>query len=158
MPRRCWLMKSEPEVFSIDDLARAKRTGWEGVRNFQARNSMRDDMSKDDLVLFYHSSADPSGVAGLAAVDGPPVADPTQFEKKSEFYDATSDKADPRWVMRHIRFVEKFSEVLPLEKLKADPKLAGMPLLQRGQRLSVQPVDPKHFSHVLKLAKAKTTP
>ncbi len=151
---RTWLVKSEPDVFSIDDLQQAGSTGWEGVRNFQARNSMRDDMKPGDEVLYYHSNAKPSGVAGIAKVKGAPVPDPTQFDKKSEYFDPTSPKADPRWVMVHIAFVEKFPQVVPLEVLKADPKLAGMPLLQKGQRLSVQPVDPAHFKRVVALGRA----
>lgn len=153
---RFWLMKSEPEVFSIDDLARDKTTLWEGVRNYQARNFMRDDMQLGDLVLFYHSNAEPSGVAGVAKVVGPAVPDPTQFDKKSEYYDAGSTKEDPRWLVVSVGFVERFAGVLPLEALKREKALAGMALLQRGQRLSVQPVSKEHFAKVLALAKAKT--
>ncbi|MBL8910914.1 MAG: EVE domain-containing protein [Archangium sp.] len=151
-----WLMKSEPDVFSIDDLKKARVTGWEGVRNFQARNYMRDSMKEGELVLFYHSNGDPSGVAGVAKVHGAPIPDPTQFQKKHEYYDATSPKDDPRWMMRQVEFVERFDAVIPLEVLKADPKLSGMPLLQKGQRLSVQTVTPAHFARVLELAKSKT--
>ncbi len=158
MTAKYWLMKSEPEVFSIADLAKAKVTGWEGVRNFLARNYMRDLMKAGELVLFYHSNGDPTGVAGLARVHGEPIPDPTQFQKKSEYYDATSPKDDPRWMMRQLEFVERFKSVLELSVLKADPKLKGMPLLQKGQRLSVQEVSPVHFAHVLALAKAKTAP
>jgi predicted RNA-binding protein with PUA-like domain len=150
---RTWLVKSEPDVFSIDDLKAAGSTGWEGVRNYQARNTMRDDMKPGDEVLFYHSNASPSGVAGIAKVKGAPVPDPTQFDKKSEYFDPTSPKADPRWVMVHVAFAEKFAQVVPLEVLKADPSLAGMPLLQKGQRLSVQPVDPAHFKRVVALGR-----
>lgn len=151
-----WLIKSEPDVFSIDDLKKVGVTGWEGVRNFTARNSMRDAMKEGELVLFYHSNGDPSGVAGLAKVHGAPLPDPTQFQKKSEYYDATSPKDAPRWVMRQFAFVERFAKLIPLDVLKADPKLAGMPLLAKGQRLSVQPVSPAHFARVLELAQAKT--
>ena len=156
MSERFWLVKSEPEVFSIADLAKAKSSGWEGVRNFQARNTMRDDMKPGELVLFYHSNAKPSGIAGLAKVKGAPVPDPTQFDPKSEYYDATSPRDEPRWVMVNLAFVERFAEVLPLETLKADKALVGMPLLQKGQRLSVQPVTAAQFAHVLKLSKSKT--
>lgn len=151
-----WLMKSEPDVFSIDDLKKAKVTGWEGVRNFQARNSMRDAMTPGDLVLFYHSSAEPPGVAGLAKVHGEPKVDPTQFDSKSEYFDETSDRKEPRWVYREIAFVEKFATFVPLEVLRADAKLVGMALLQKGQRLSVQEVSKPHFTRVLSHAKAKT--
>lgn len=158
MAKRYWLMKSEPEVYSISDLEKDGTSGWEGVRNYQARNSMRDDMKDGDLVLYYHSNAKPPGVAGVAKVSGPPVPDPSQFDKKSEYYDATSDKAEPRWLMARIAFVEKFAQVVPLDVLKADNALTGMPVLQKGQRLSVQPVSPEHFARVLKLARAKTRP
>lgn len=154
---RFWLMKSEPDVFSIDDLARAKQTGWDSVRNYQARNSMRDDMAVGDLVLFYHSNAEPSGVAGVAKVVGPAIADPTQFDPKSEYHDARSTKADPTWLMVTVGFVERFDDVVSLAALKAEKSLAGMPLLQKGQRLSVMEVSKAHFARVLKLAKAKTT-
>jgi predicted RNA-binding protein with PUA-like domain len=158
MPRGYWLLKSEPDVYSIDALKQDGRTGWGGVRNYQARNFMRDTMREGDLVLFYHSNAEPPGVAGVAKVAGPPEPDPTQFDKQSEYYDAGSTKAEPRWVQVPVGFVEKFKAVVPLETLKADPKLAGMAVLQRGQRLSVQPVSPEHFARVLALAGAKTKP
>lgn len=151
-------MKSEPDVFSIDDLERDGVTGWEGVRNYQARNFMRDEMKQGDLVFFYHSNAEPPGLAGLARVDGPAIPDPTQFDKKSEYYDAGSDKSEPRWLMVTVRFVEKFPRLVPLEVLKADPALKGLALLQKGQRLSVQPVSRAHAKRLLALAKSKTKP
>jgi predicted RNA-binding protein with PUA-like domain len=153
---KLWLMKSEPEVYSIDDLARDSSTTWEGVRNFQARNYLRNDARTGDLVLFYHSNADPSGVAGLARVSREAYPDPTQFQKKSPYYDETSSPDDPRWSMVDVEFVEKFDQVLPLETLKNDPKLGKMLVVQKGQRLSVQPVERTHFAHVLSLAGAKT--
>lgn len=151
-----WLMKSEPDVFSIDDLERDGTTGWEGVRNYQARNFMRDQMAVGDLVLYYHSNAEPSGLAGLAKVAGPAIADPTQFDKKSEYYDAASKKDDPTWKMVTVAFVEKFPRVVSLAELKAQKALEGMGVLQKGQRLSVMPVSKAHVAVVLKLAKAKT--
>jgi predicted RNA-binding protein with PUA-like domain len=151
-----WLMKSEPDVFSIDDLERDGTTGWEGVRNYQARNFMRDQMAVGDLVLYYHSNAEPSGVAGVAKVAGPAVPDPTQFDTKSEYYDANSKKDDPTWKMVSVGFVERFPRVLSLAELKAEKALAGMGVLQKGQRLSVMPVSKPHFAAVLKLARAKT--
>jgi predicted RNA-binding protein with PUA-like domain len=150
-----WLMKSEPEVFSIHDLAREKVTGWEGVRNYQARNFMRDDMRKGDWVLFYHSNAQPSGVAGLARVEGPAVADLTQFDRKSPYYDEKSTRENPRWLMVTVEFVEAFPKVVTLEELKKDKKLEGMALLQRGQRLSVQPLSKAHFVRVLQHAQSR---
>jgi predicted RNA-binding protein with PUA-like domain len=152
-PMRHWLMKSEPDVYSIADLERDGASGWEGVRNYQARNFMRDDMKPGDLVLFYHSNAEPSGVAGVARVDGAALPDPSQFDKKSEYYDAASTKAAPRWQMVRVAFVERFARVVPLELLKNDGALAGMLVLAKGQRLSVQPVDPKHFARVCALAR-----
>jgi predicted RNA-binding protein with PUA-like domain len=148
-----WLVKSEPEVFSIDDLCREKTTGWEGVRNYQARNSMRDEMKPGEQVLYYHSNADPSGIAGIAKVRGAPIPDPTQFDPKSEYYDATSSRAEPRWQMVILEFAERFDQLLTLERLKKDKALKGMLLLQKGQRLSVQPVEKAHFEHILKLAR-----
>lgn len=153
-----WLMKSEPGECSVDDaLAAPKATvPWVGVRNYQARNFMRDEMKAGDLVLFYHSNAEPPGVAGVAKVHGEPIPDPSQFDKKSEYYDAGSSKAEPRWMMAQLAFVERFEKVVPLEVLKADQALVGMPVLAKGQRLSVQTVSPAHFARVLKLAGAKT--
>ena len=119
---------------------------------------MRDDMKEGDLVLYYHSNARPSGVAGVAKVHGAPVPDPSQFDKKSEYYDPGSKKDDPRWLMARIAFVERFIDVVPLDVMKADKLLTGMPLLQKGQRLSVQPVSAEHLGRVLKLAGAKTRP
>jgi predicted RNA-binding protein with PUA-like domain len=158
MAKRYWLVKSEPDVYSIEDLERDGVTGWEGVRNYLARNTMRDEMKEGDLVLFYHSNAEPPGVAGLAKVHGAALPDPSQFDKKSEYYDATSSRAAPRWLMAQVQFVEKFKAPVPLAALKADPSLIGMPLLQKGQRLSVQPVSTEHFARVLKLARARTKP
>ncbi len=153
-----WLIKSEPDVYSIDSLKKDRTTEWTGVRNFQARNFMRDSMKPGELLLFYHSNAQPPGVAGIAKVAGAPVPDVTQFDTKSEYFDDTSDKTAPRWVAARVGFVEKFANPVPLEVLKADPQLDGMALLQKGQRLSVQPVSEAHFKRVLKLAKAKTKP
>lgn len=155
--QRHWLLKSEPSVYSIDDLERDGSTGWEGVRNYQARNTMRDEMKEGDLVLFYHSNATPPAVAGLARVTGVVTPDPTQFDPKSELFDPKSRKDDARWLMCHIAFLEKFATPVPLERLKADAALAGMPLLQKGQRLSVQPVSAAHFALVLEHAGRRTS-
>lgn len=150
-----WLMKSEPEVYSIEDLERDRRTGWEGVRNYQARNFMRDSMRVGDLVLFYHSNAEPSGIAGLAKVCGPAIPDPTAFEAKSEYFDPKSDREDPTWLMAQLEFVERFPSVLPLEAIRAERRFAGMALLARGQRLSVQPVSKAHFELAVKLGRGR---
>lgn len=150
-----WLMKSEPDVFSIDDLKKARTTTWEGVRNFTARNFMRDGMKIGDLVLYYHSNADPSGVAGLAKVSKLAYPDPTQFDPKSEYYDATAKKDEPRWLMVEVAFVEKFPTLVSLERLKKEKSLAKMLVVQKGQRLSVQPVEAKHFERVVALGHAE---
>lgn len=152
---RHFLMKSEPSVFSIDDFAKVKGgvTGWEGVRNYQARNLMRDEMRKGDRVLFYHSSADVTGVAGIAEIALEAHPDPTQFDPKSDYYDAGSSPAEPRWLQVGVRLVEKFAAPVSLEQIRATAALAGMDLLRRGNRLSVQRVTPAEFETVLALAK-----
>lgn len=151
--RRYWLVKSEPDVYSITDLERDGETCWDGVRNYQARNTMRDDMRVGDPVLFYHSNADPVGVAGVAEVSREAYPDHTQFDPKSPYHDAKSDPDDPRWVMVDVRFVERFDDVVPLADIKDDPAFEGMPLIQKGQRLSVQPVEKKHFDRVVKMGR-----
>jgi predicted RNA-binding protein with PUA-like domain len=155
--RQYWLMKSEPDVFSIDDLERKGREAWDGVRNFQARNFMRDQMAVGDLVLFYHSNATPPGVAGLARVASAAYPDPSAFDPDSKYYDPDSDPDAPRWWLVDVEFVEKFAEQVSLDALKAAAKkeLAGMLVARRGQRLSVQPVEKDHFVWVLRMAKAK---
>ena len=153
MPTRgYWLMKSEPESYGIDHLARDRRTAWEGVRNYRARNFMRDQMRLGDGVLFYHSSADPPGIAGVARVCSEPYPDPSQFDPSSPYFDAGSERSEPRWHLVDIEFVQKLDEPLSLAFLREQKALAGMALLQRGQRLSVQPVTPAEWRHVLKLA------
>jgi predicted RNA-binding protein with PUA-like domain len=149
---RHWLVKSEPDVFSIDDLARAGTTGWEGVRNYQARNAMLE-MQLGDLALYYHSNAAPSGVAGVCEVVKLAYPDPTQFDRKSEYFDPASRREDPRWKMVDVGFVEKLPRTLSLDELKAEPALAGMIVLQKGTRLSVTPVTKAHFEHVRAMAR-----
>jgi predicted RNA-binding protein with PUA-like domain len=154
-----WLMKSEPEVYSIDDLQRDAHTSWEGVRNYQARNFMRDDMAVGDWVLFYHSNAAPpgvTGIAGVARVCREAYPDHAQFDSRSPYHDPASTPESPRWYMVDIEFVEKFARVVSLAELRDRTELQGMPLLQRGQRLSVQPVSPEHVQVVLRLAGART--
>jgi predicted RNA-binding protein with PUA-like domain len=150
-----WLIKSEPTAYAIDALARDGRTGWEGVRNYQARNSMRDDMALGDLVLFYHSNATPTGVVGLAKVASGPYPDPSQFDRASDYYDPASTPDAPRWLQVDFAFVEKWAEAVTLPELKADPALEGMLVVRRGMRLSVQPVEQAHFDHVVALGRAK---
>ena len=146
-----WLMKSEPDVFSIGDLEREGSTPWDGVRNYQARNYMRDMMAIGDLVLFYHSNTSPPGVVGVARVVREAYPDPTAFDETSEVYDPKSSPAAPRWFLVDVGFVERWPRTVPLDELKADPALAEMLVVQRGQRLSIQPVEPVHFRHVLAL-------
>jgi predicted RNA-binding protein with PUA-like domain len=150
-----WLMKSEPDVYSVDDLAREKVGTWEGVRNYQARNHMRA-MRAGELAFFYHSSVEPPGLAGLMRVHREAYPDPTQFDPKSPYFDAKSRPDAPRWERVDVAFVEKLPRFVPLEELKSDPKCAGMLVIQRGMRLSVQPVERAHFMHLLKRAGAHT--
>jgi len=154
--RKYWLMKSEPDVYSIQDLERGGREGWEGVRNYQARNLMRDEMRVGDLVLFYHSNAKPPGVAGVSRICREAYTDDSQFDPESPYYDARADPKNPRWVRVDVEYVETFEDLVSLPTLKGDPDLADMLVTQRGSRLSVQPVAKHHFRHVLGLAKAKT--
>lgn len=153
MPRH-WLMKSEPSVFSFDDLlARPKKTdGWEGVRNYQARNYMRA-MKEGDRVLFYHSTAEPPHVAGLAEVVREAYPDHSAFDPKSKYFDPKSDRARPRWHMVDVRALAKFPRSVSLPELKANPKLKKMLVVQKGQRLSVQPVTKEEFGEVVRMAK-----
>jgi predicted RNA-binding protein with PUA-like domain len=153
MPKRYWLMKSEPETYSIDDLARDGKTHWEGVRNFKARNNMRA-MSVGDEVLFYHSNANPPGVAGLARVCRTAYPDPTQFDKKSDYFDEKSDPSDPRWDMVDVAFVAKAKELVALPDVKAEAALATMELIRYG-RLSVQSVTKEQFERVKKMGGMK---
>lgn len=143
-----WLMKSEPDVFSIDDLKKNKTTLWEGVRNYQARNFMMNDMQVGDAVLFYHSSSDPSGVAGVAVISKAAIPDPTQFDKKSEYFEPKATKDKPIWFCTEVKFVTKFANFIPLEQIKKDKKLAGMMVIQKGSRLSIQPVEQKDFEYI----------
>lgn len=148
-----WLMKSEPDVFSIDDLKNKKKSGWDGVRNYQARNFMRDEMKIGDLVLFYHSSCEIPGVAGLACVSKESHPDPTQFDSKSDYYDPKATKDNPRWFMVEVEFVEKFDDVITLSEIKERKELANMPLVQKGSRLSINPVTEKEFKTIVQMKK-----
>lgn len=149
-----WLVKSEPESYSIDHFAKDRTSDWTGVRNYQARNYLRE-MKPGDQVLYYHSSGNPSGVVGLAEVKSAAQPDKTQFDKRSEFYDPKATKDAPRWFCPTLEFVRKFSRPIPLSELKSDGGFGGMPLLERGSRLSVQPVSGDHFRKILSLEKEK---
>ena len=152
--RSYWLLKSEPDVFSYSDLVRAKAstTHWDGVRNYQARNTLRDEMKVGDLVLYYHSNAKPPGVAGFAEVASEAYPDPTALDPKDPHFDPKSDPEDPRWVLVDIVGVEQAPNLVSLEALKANPKLTEMAVVQRGSRLSVQPVTPAEWKLVRKMA------
>ncbi|HYH80543.1 MAG TPA: EVE domain-containing protein [Longimicrobium sp.] len=150
---KCWLMKSEPEVFSIDDLARDGRTSWEGVRNYQARNFMRDEMQVGDPVLFYHSNAEPLGVAGLARVARTGYPDPSARDPESDYFDPKAGDDDPRWFMVDIEFAERFPRVVTLDDLRAAPGLEKMLVINKS-RLSVQPVTDAEYDIVVELGRA----
>lgn len=149
-----WLMKSEPELYGIDDLRRDGETGWEGVRNYQARNHLRA-MAVGDLFLFYHSQADPLGVAGLGRVVAGASPDPTQFDLASPYADPGAPADGSRWSWVRVAFVERLPSVVTLAVIKSDPLLAGMEVARRGSRLSVHPVDAAAFDRVVALGRGK---
>jgi len=142
-----WLMKSEPEEFGIDDLVREKSTPWFGVRNYQARNFMRDDMKIGDGVLFYHSSCPEPGVAGIAKVSSKAYPDASQFDPESKYYDPKATPESPRWFHVDVKLVRK-TRLVSLAEMREEPKLAGMRLLQRGNRLSITPVTPEEWRFI----------
>lgn len=153
---RYWLMKSEPDEFSIDDLAAApeKSVAWFGVRNYTARNFMRDQMRLGDLVFFYHSSCPQPGIAGLATVSRQAYPDTTQFDPKSKYFDAKATSETPRWFNVDVKLKKK-TRLVSLDELRTHPELARMIILQRGNRLSVTPIDPADWEFVLGLMKRK---
>ncbi|MGB0413745.1 MAG: EVE domain-containing protein [Coraliomargarita sp.] len=152
-----WLMKSEPDVFSFDDLkSRPKQTEpWDGVRNYQARNFMRDEMQVGDLILFYHSNTNPPGVAGIAEVASKPYPDSTAFDKKSKYYDAKSDPENPRWILVDVKYHADLETMVSLEQMKGMSELAEMRVLQRGNRLSITPVTQAEFKAIAQAGGAK---
>ena len=147
-----WLMKSEPDEVSIDDALAAPdaTVAWTGVRNYQARNFMRDGMKIGDGVLFYHSSCPEPGIAGIARVASGIKPDPTQFDAKSPYYDPASKKDDPRWLLVDVQAVRK-TRLLPLPELRARPELADLVVLRKGNRLSITPVEPAHWRVIEKM-------
>ena len=148
-----WLMKSNPKFFGINDLQRLGTDGWEGVRNYRARNFMRDDMKVGDEVLFYHSSAKPSGVAGIMTISKAGYPDPTQFHPEHRHYDPIATEEKPRWYMVDVKFEQAFTEVLPLLELKFIPALEDSLLLRKGcQQLTVIPLEPKHWQAIMDMA------
>jgi predicted RNA-binding protein with PUA-like domain len=151
--RHCWLMKSEPEVFSIADLQRVGRERGDGVRNYQARNFMRS-MQVGDRVLFYHSNAEPSGIAGLAVITATAIPDLSALDPESPYFDAKATPADPRWSMVEVGFEAAFPQVLPLSDLRLIPDLGNLWLFHRA-RLSVQPVEPRDFAFICQVAASR---
>ena len=156
MPRQHWLMKCEPYVYSIHDLERDGTTYWDGVRNYSARNLMRDKMRIGDRVLYYHSNAKPPGVAGIAEVCRESYPDHTQFDPSSKYLDPKATDENPRWFMVDIRFVEKFPREVGLPEIRATPELAKMVLVNRS-RLSVQPVTEAEYEHIVRMASAASS-
>ena len=146
-----WLIKSEPDAYSIDDLERDGREMWDGIRNYQARNTMRDDMKIGDEVFFYHSSCKEPGVVGIAKVASAPYPDPTQFDRKAKYFDPKSSKDDPRWWLVDVEFVRKTKRNVTLSEIKAQKSLDDMILTRKGNRLSIMPVSKKHWTKILSL-------
>ncbi len=146
-----WLMKSEPDAYGIDDLKRDRREPWDGIRNYQARNMMRDDMRIGDKVFFYHSNCKDVGVVGVMKVASKPYPDPTQFDHESNYYDPKSNPDDPRWCLVDVQFVKKLSRTISLAEIKAHPGLDDMILVRKGNRLSIMPVSEDHWNLILGL-------
>jgi predicted RNA-binding protein with PUA-like domain len=153
-----WLFKSEPDEFSFDDLKQRKKKTepWNGVRNYQARNFMRDGMKVGDLALFYHSNTAVPGIAGLVTITSAAYADPTQFASESDYFDPKSDPADPRWLMVDVTWQADFPNYVSLQQLKDDPRLTDLLILRRGNRLSVTPVEERHFKRICELGGVKS--
>ncbi|MCC6783928.1 MAG: EVE domain-containing protein [Planctomycetes bacterium] len=150
--RRHWLFKTEPDVYSIEDLAREGSTLWDGVRNYQARNLLRDDLQLGDGVFIYHSSCERLGIAGLATVTGVGIADPSAFDPASPYHDPKSRPAAPTWYCVEIAFERRFTPLIARDAIAAEPGLAAMVLLQRGSRLSIQPVGADEARRLLQMA------
>lgn len=144
-------MKSEPDVYSIDDLQRDGQEMWDSIRNYQARNMMRDDMRIGDPIFFYHSSCKEPGVVGIAEVASKPYPDPVQFDKQSRYFDAKSDPDNPRWILVDVKFVRKLKRNVTLTEIKSEKSLADMILTRKGNRLSIMPVEKKHWDKILSL-------
>lgn len=151
-----WLMKSEPDAFSIDMLKKMKVSPWDGVRNYQVRNMIRDDMKVGDIALFYHSNAGlETGIAGQMKISSTAYPDPTQFDSKSQYYDAKSTRDNPRWLCVDVAFLSKLPRVVTLQEIKSNKFFAQIPLVQRGTRLSIMPLSEKHFKKIIALAERK---
>lgn len=146
-----WLMKSEPDTFSIDDLKAVKIEHWDGVRNYQARNMMRDEMKKGDLVFFYHSNCSEPGIVGIMKVHQEAYPDFTSWDSSSKYFDAKSTEENPRWFMVDVKYQRKLKRTISLQELKSATKLENMPLVRRGNRLSIMPVTKKEWDYILSL-------
>ncbi|MBT8106776.1 MAG: EVE domain-containing protein [Gammaproteobacteria bacterium] len=146
-----WLMKSEPDAYGIDDLERDQREPWDGIRNYQARNMMRDDMKVGDEAFFYHSNCKEPGIVGIMKIASEPYPDPTQFDRKSKYFDPKSSKDDPRWILVDVQFVRKLDRTISLTEIKATKGLDGLILTRKGNRLSIMPIENKHWNKLLRL-------
>ncbi len=146
-----WLMKSEPDAFSLDDLEAVAQEPWDGVRNYQARNMMRDQMKVGDRVFFYHSNCKVPGIVGLAEVVREGYVDHTAFDPEAHYYDPKSDPGNPRWYMVDLKFERRLGRTITLQELKERPELADMPLVRKGNRLSVMPVSAEDWTFILRL-------
>ena len=155
MAKKYWLVKSEPEVYSIEDLRKEKNftTAWDGVRNYQARNFIRDDMKKGDGVLFYYSSTKPNAVVGNCEIVKEGYPDKTQFDPDDEHFFPSADPANPAWYSVDIKFISQFKHPVTLDEIKANPKLRNIRLIQRGNRLSVMPVSKEEFDEIVRMGK-----
>ena len=150
MKFRKWLMKTEPDVYSIDDLENEGKTHWEGIRNYQARNFMMNDMTVGDEVLIYHSNASPPGIVGLATIASEPYPDHFAWNDESKYFDAKSTPEKPRWFMVDVAFKKKLNQMISLETLKNDTNLIDMMVTKKGSRLSIQPVSDTEFDYIIK--------
>ena len=151
--KKYWLMKSEPNAYSIDDLERDGYTYWDGVRNYQARNFMRDEMKIGDRVIFYHSNTEPPTAVGIAEVVKESYPDFSAFDPKDKHFDPKSKEEKPTWYMVDIKFVKKFKKIVPLQEMKQNPKLQDMKLVQRGNRLSVMPITKEEFDEIVRMSR-----
>lgn len=150
-----WLMKNEPEAFSIDDLERVRVEPWDGIRNYQVRNFMRDEMQVGDRAFFYHSSCKVPGVVGMMEIASDAYPDHTAWDPGAHYFDPRSDPGNPTWLMVDVRFVEKFPEPVTLKTLRSHPALAGMRILQRGNRLSVTPLSQEHWDYIIGIVRGR---
>ena len=149
--KRYWLMKSEPSAYSIDDLERDKTEPWDGIRNYEARNFMKDSMKVGDQAFFYHSNADPIAIVGIMEIASEPYPDFTQFDPKSKYFDAKSSEANPRWMLVDVKFVQKFDKPVTREEMKEEPALQDMMIFKRS-RLSITPVTEAEWKKILEMA------